>query len=190
MCFISSFSSDSYITWPNLNWTPNHKRTGRVSFREAEVSCLNIFFHCLHENQVVLPEYYLIFCPKMAIWKILGGLQPPSALWAVFYFEGLLDSTLPITLHVYHEDCNIYCACVMSSTMSIALKHDAKSAESSSSRAVDVENDICNACTKEKHLTSVHHSSHGQHAIIKSPMAVIHKRGLSQISGLNFVHGL
>ena len=33
------------------------------------------FFHCLHENQVVLPEYYLIFCPKMAtcIWKILGG---------------------------------------------------------------------------------------------------------------------
>ena len=30
-----------------------------------------IFSHCLHENQVVLPEYYLIFCPKMATWKIL-----------------------------------------------------------------------------------------------------------------------
>ena len=28
------------------------------------------FFHCLHENQVVLPKYNLIFFPqKMAIWK-------------------------------------------------------------------------------------------------------------------------
>ena len=30
-------------------------------------------FHCVPENQVVLPEYYMIFCLKMAIWKILGG---------------------------------------------------------------------------------------------------------------------
>ena len=37
------------------------------------------FFHCLHENQVVLPEYYLIFCPKMALWKFYWDLQPPSA---------------------------------------------------------------------------------------------------------------
>ena len=58
------------ITW-------QHKRTGRVSFRGGggggEVSCPNIFVHCLHENQVVLPEYYLIFWPKMAFWKILAG---------------------------------------------------------------------------------------------------------------------
>ena len=27
------------------------------------------FFHCLPENQADLPEYYLICCPKMAIWK-------------------------------------------------------------------------------------------------------------------------
>ena len=35
------------------------------------------FLHCLPENQVVLPEYYLIFCPNMAIWKILGAPPPP-----------------------------------------------------------------------------------------------------------------
>ena len=41
------------------------------------------FMHCLPENQVVLPEYYMIFffCPKIAIWKITGeggggGIQP------------------------------------------------------------------------------------------------------------------
>ena len=36
------------------------------------------FLHCLPENQVGLPEYYMFFCPKMAIWNILGGLQPPA----------------------------------------------------------------------------------------------------------------
>ena len=30
-------------------------------------SVANIFIHCLPENQVVLPEYYTIFCLKMAI---------------------------------------------------------------------------------------------------------------------------
>ena len=29
------------------------------------------------------PNITWFFCPKMAIWKILGGLQPPSAPWAV-----------------------------------------------------------------------------------------------------------
>ena len=33
------------------------------------------FSHCLQENQVVLPEYYLSFCPKIAISIILGGPQ-------------------------------------------------------------------------------------------------------------------
>ena len=56
----------------------------RDEFRSGGWSLLpEYFFHCLHENQVVLPEYYLIFCPKTAISKILGGLQPPSAPWAV-----------------------------------------------------------------------------------------------------------
>ena len=51
-----------------------HKRTGRVLFGggggEAEFSCPNLF-PLLAENQVVLPEYYLIFCQKFAIWNIL-----------------------------------------------------------------------------------------------------------------------
>ena len=49
------------------------------------------FIHCLPENQVVLPEYYTIFffCPKMAIWKILGGggySPPPPRLVASLPF--------------------------------------------------------------------------------------------------------
>ena len=41
-----------------------------------EVSCPNIFFHCWHENQYVLPQYNLIFCPKMVtcILKILSPM--------------------------------------------------------------------------------------------------------------------
>ena len=38
-----------------------------VSFRGAEVSCPNIFYIACPKNQVVLPEYYRLFCPKMAI---------------------------------------------------------------------------------------------------------------------------
>ena len=53
----------------------------------AEVILPEYFFsHCLHENQVDLPEYYLIFCPKMAICKIGGGgggAAAPSAPWSV-----------------------------------------------------------------------------------------------------------
>ena len=48
------------------------------------------FLHCLPKNQVVLPEYYT-FCPKMAIWKISGGLQlqpppPPPRLVSPWEF--------------------------------------------------------------------------------------------------------
>ena len=32
------------------------------------------------ENQVVLAEYYLLFCPKKAIWKCLGGYSPRPLL--------------------------------------------------------------------------------------------------------------
>ena len=34
----------------------DHRRTGPVSFRGAEVSCPNMLSHCLTENQVVFPE--------------------------------------------------------------------------------------------------------------------------------------
>ena len=33
--------------------------------------------HCLPKNQVVLLEYYLLFCPKIVIWKIIGDVSPP-----------------------------------------------------------------------------------------------------------------
>ena len=42
---------------------------GRVSFRGAEVSCPNNFVHCLHVNQLVLPEYYLNFLPENCYLK-------------------------------------------------------------------------------------------------------------------------
>ena len=38
------------------------------------------FLNCLPENQMVLPEYYRLFCPKMAIWKIRGGGYSPMGL--------------------------------------------------------------------------------------------------------------
>ena len=65
------------------------RRTGQVSFRGegAEVNLPKHFLYCLHDNQVDLPEYYLIFCPKMAIYKILGGLQPPSAPYGPYTYE-------------------------------------------------------------------------------------------------------
>ena len=49
-----------------------HRRTGRVSFRGAEVSCPNIVtIACTKIKWFsrILP----VFCPKMAIWQILGG---------------------------------------------------------------------------------------------------------------------
>ena len=49
----------------------------------AEASCPNVFSHCLHANQVVLPEYYLICLPKMDNKKSIGVAAPPPAPWAV-----------------------------------------------------------------------------------------------------------
>ena len=60
-----------------LKYNVQHRRTGRVSFRAAEFSCPNIFCHCLHENQVDLPEYYLIFLPKNGYLKISRGATAP-----------------------------------------------------------------------------------------------------------------
>ena len=66
-----------------LRW--GHRRTETVSFRGGGgwSQLPEYFIHCLPENEVVLPEYYMymIFCPKMAIWNILGGgggAQPPA----------------------------------------------------------------------------------------------------------------
>ena len=43
---------------------PPHKRTRRVSFGGLKSLARFFFLHCLHKNQVVLPEYSLIFfCP-------------------------------------------------------------------------------------------------------------------------------
>ena len=51
----------------------------------AEVFCPNIFFHCLHVNQVVLSEYYLIPPPPEngLFEKFKGAAPPPLAPWAV-----------------------------------------------------------------------------------------------------------
>ena len=51
-------------------------RTGPVSFGVGGGGrgwslLLKYFLHYLHENQVVLSEYDLIFRPNMAIWQIL-----------------------------------------------------------------------------------------------------------------------
>ena len=59
---------------------------GPVMFRGAEVSCPNIFSIACRKMcffQVFLPEYYMFFCLKMAIYinsrgRGGGGMQPPS----------------------------------------------------------------------------------------------------------------
>ena len=43
----------------------------------AEVSCPNILYIACQKIKWFCPEYYKIFCPKMPIWKILGGCSPP-----------------------------------------------------------------------------------------------------------------
>ena len=66
--------------WPNSHI----RRTRRVSFRGADGSHLaRIFFHCLHENQEDLLEYYLIFLPKNGYLKNSRGVAAPSAPWPV-----------------------------------------------------------------------------------------------------------
>ena len=52
-----------------------HRGTGPVSFKGAEISCPNIFSISCPKNQVVLPEYYFLFCPKMANLVRLCGSQ-------------------------------------------------------------------------------------------------------------------
>ena len=56
----------------------NHRRTGPVSFRGAEVSCPNIFSIACPKIKWFCSNITWFFCPNMAIWKIIGGLQPPQ----------------------------------------------------------------------------------------------------------------
>ena len=68
-------------------YTQRHRRTGPVSFRGAEVSFPNILSIACPENQVVLPKYKKKIGLKMAIWKILGGLQPPPRTASYAYAQ-------------------------------------------------------------------------------------------------------
>ena len=45
-----------------------HGCTGPISFKGAEVGCPN-FLHCLPENEVVLPEYYMIFFVQIWLFE-------------------------------------------------------------------------------------------------------------------------
>ena len=62
------------------------------------------FIHRLPENQVVLPKYYLLFCPKIAIWKILGGWSPPPPpsrlvrLWEFLVNSRRVNFCIPSTV--------------------------------------------------------------------------------------------
>ena len=84
---IYMINNTDYTKMHNLNRPKEQGTKTRVliigvrdEFRSGGLKSLaQIFFHCLHENEVVLPEYCLNLCLKMAIWKILGGLEPPSA---------------------------------------------------------------------------------------------------------------
>ena len=54
-----------------------HRRTGPVLFGGLGVLPKYCLQHLL-ENQVVLPEYYLLLCQKMTIWKApLAHTHPP-----------------------------------------------------------------------------------------------------------------
>ena len=77
MSMIVSINAIEVIQTSVISYSFEHIHTGREEFRSGGWSLLfKYIFHCLHKKQVVLPEYYLFFCPKIAIWKILGGLQP------------------------------------------------------------------------------------------------------------------
>ena len=85
-CCKSLKSDIEHVSYPNKGHIFDMKFTSisvRDEFRLGGLKSLaRIFiFHCLHENQVVLPEYYLIFFyPKMAIWKIIGAVVPLSPM--------------------------------------------------------------------------------------------------------------
>ena len=81
-----------------------HRRTGRVSFRGTDVIFISrIFFHSLHENQVDLPEYYLIFLPESGYLKNSrgkGGCSPPQTHGPYAYGQVLnLSWNFPLNTH-------------------------------------------------------------------------------------------
>ena len=75
----SKLPLNSTFFWARL-CIRSHGRTGPVSFRGAEVNCPNIFSIACPNIKWFCPNITWFFCPKMAIWKILGGgggPQPP-----------------------------------------------------------------------------------------------------------------
>ena len=56
-----------------------HRRMGPVSFMGLR-SVARIFFHCLPENQVVLPEYYIIFARKWLFEKFDKNKQTNDSM--------------------------------------------------------------------------------------------------------------
>ena len=75
-CWWTLESMNRTITWLE-SIVCNHRRTGPVSFRGAEVSVARIFSPLLARKSSGFARMLHVFvCPKMAIWKIIGGLQP------------------------------------------------------------------------------------------------------------------
>ena len=81
--------TESHWAYCMLHW----RKMGigvRDEFRWGGWSLLSEYFflHCLHENQVVLPECYLIVLPQNGYLKILGALQPPKPHGPYAYENG------------------------------------------------------------------------------------------------------
>ena len=85
-----------------------HRRMGQVLFGWGGGGIKSLarifFFHCLHENQVVLPEYYLISPPppENGYLKNSRGLQPPPQFpWPVhLWLHKVMNVDLTISIHV------------------------------------------------------------------------------------------
>ena len=77
MCIILMWTKWGWVTERSM--TVHHRHMGRVSFGGGGGWSLlpKYFFHCLHENQVVLPEYYLIFLPENGYLKNSRGARAP-----------------------------------------------------------------------------------------------------------------
>ena len=82
----------------------------RDEFRSGGLQSLlpEYVFHCLHENQMVLPKYYLIFPPENGYLNNHSrGAATPSAPWAVRLWCCVLVSTcisLCVSMYVILND--------------------------------------------------------------------------------------
>ena len=98
----SPLQLNSFTRFYSKVWYKNqyiHRRTGPVSFRGggggAEVSCPHILSIACPKNQVVLPEFYMIFfLPENGYMKNSRGLQPPSPPPASYAYEYIHDDCM------------------------------------------------------------------------------------------------